>query len=137
MPGIAKPTKLTLRVYQVGFGDCFLLTFHYASSERHILIDFGSTGMPARSRLSMEDIAKDIENECGGKLHAVVATHRHKDHISGFAKELTFLGEDNLSNLPAVENLMTMGKNHYVHYGTSSGLEKVLPGVQIRVLGRD
>lgn len=30
-------------------------------------------------------VARDIEKECQGKLHAVVATHRHKDHISGFA----------------------------------------------------
>ena len=24
-----KPTGLTFRCYSVGFGDCFLLTFHY------------------------------------------------------------------------------------------------------------
>jgi hypothetical protein len=39
-----KPSKLTLRVYNVGFGDCFLLTFHYPARDRHLLIDFGSTG---------------------------------------------------------------------------------------------
>ena len=34
-------------MYQVGFGDCFLLTFHYAKGDdRHILIDFGSTKLP-------------------------------------------------------------------------------------------
>ena len=30
-------------------------------------------------------VARDIQKKCGGKLHAVVATHRHKDHISGFS----------------------------------------------------
>jgi hypothetical protein len=26
----AEPAKVTVRMYNVGFGDCFLLTFHYA-----------------------------------------------------------------------------------------------------------
>jgi glyoxylase-like metal-dependent hydrolase (beta-lactamase superfamily II) len=29
-------------------------------------------------------VANDIAERCGGKLDIVVATHRHKDHISGF-----------------------------------------------------
>jgi hypothetical protein len=45
-----KPSKLTLRVYNVGFGDCFLLTFHYPARDRHVLIDFGSTARPAENR---------------------------------------------------------------------------------------
>ena len=208
------PTKLTLRAYQVGFGDCFLLTFHYPSKDRHVLIDFGSTGVPTGSDPKlMLHVAEDIEKECGGKLDAVVATHRHKDHISGFTTskgkgsgdiiarckpdvviqpwtedpkakpdaedsttvsadvkhftaslqsmhevaaavlvetramqrqnfntkllgQLSFLGDDNLTNLSAIENLMQMGKkNFYVHFGTKSGLESVLPGVKIHVLG--
>jgi hypothetical protein len=82
------PTKLTLRVYQVGFGDCFLLTFHYSAphGDRHILIDFGSNRQPKRAPKDLLDaIADDIAAECQGKLDAVVLTHRHKDHIAGFA----------------------------------------------------
>lgn len=30
-------------------------------------------------------VGADIAERCGGKLHAVVATHRHADHINGFA----------------------------------------------------
>ncbi len=84
----AKPNRVTLRSYDVGFGDCYLLTFHYAAMERHVLIDFGSTRLP-KDKVGtgnyMERVAKRIAEDCGGKLHAVVATHRHKDHISGFA----------------------------------------------------
>lgn len=214
MPKELRPTELTVCAYQVGFGDCFLLTFHYPKTKRHVLIDFGSTGMPGTANANqMELIANDIAKRCDGKLHAVVATHRHKDHISGFAKDgkktspggiiaslhpdvviqpwtehpradpktgvltklkpghksflralqnmhavadavrdeavrrplffgkgaaeqLRFLGEDNLKNSSAVRNLMTMGKRAvYVHYGSKSGLESVLPGVKTRVLG--
>jgi len=214
MPSKRKPDRLTLRSYQVGFGDCFLLTFHYSgNNNRHILVDFGSTSLPKTGPKDlMLRVAKSIKEECEGKLHAVVATHRHRDHISGFAtnkagtasgdiiasckpdvvvqpwtedpkaqpdaktstkvsdkksfvaslqsihevseamlsqintlgptlspnikKQLQFLGEDNLTNKSAVENLQSMGKRHFwVHHGTASGLESVLPGVKTRVLG--
>ncbi|HEY8509219.1 MAG TPA: hypothetical protein VIL32_12720, partial [Steroidobacteraceae bacterium] len=82
------PKKVTIRTYDVGFGDCFLLTFHYPSSERHVLVDFGSMSLPKEKTITrryMEHIAQQIAADCKGKLHAVVATHRHRDHVSGFA----------------------------------------------------
>ncbi len=83
---MAGPRRITVRSYQVGFGDCFLLGFHYARSRRHVLIDFGSTALPKnRLKNHMVRVAESIRKECGGKLHAVVATHRHKDHVSGFS----------------------------------------------------
>ena len=88
MPDPAAPTAVTLFSYQVGFGDCFLLRFHYPDPERdrHVLIDFGTTKLPpAAPKDQMVIVARDIRDKCGGKLDAVVATHRHADHISGFA----------------------------------------------------
>ncbi|MGO9463735.1 MAG: hypothetical protein ACLQIB_06635 [Isosphaeraceae bacterium] len=88
-----RPSGLSVRMYQVGFGDCFLLTFHYARSfDRHVLIDFGSMKLPKKGapKEGLAGVAKAIRDVCktdaypDGKLTAVVATHRHKDHISGF-----------------------------------------------------
>jgi hypothetical protein len=93
------PKKISLRVYPVGFGDCFLLGFHYAGDDnRFVLVDFGSTALTKkrvpRSRAFidyMKKVADDIAERCGrkngkgGQLHAVIATHRHADHINGFA----------------------------------------------------
>lgn len=84
------PTHLNLYTYQVGFGDCFLLQFVYgdaAADKRHVLIDFGTTGTPdADGNALMLKIAQDIRDKCqGSQLDVVVATHRHADHISGFA----------------------------------------------------
>src|SRR3954466_4850699 len=80
------PTRMTLHAYQVGFGDCFLLAFHYKSArDRHVLIDFGSTGLPPTApKKQMTLIAQDIAATCGGTLDAVVLSHRHRDHMSGF-----------------------------------------------------
>jgi hypothetical protein len=81
------PIRATIFSYQVGFGDCFLLRFDYARAKaRHILIDFGSMGLPENApAVSMAAIAQQIATDCGGSLDALVATHRHADHISGFA----------------------------------------------------
>jgi len=213
---VKKPVSVTIRTYAVGFGDCFLLSFQYPGQEKHVLVDFGSTAVPKdapKNQLLL--IAKDIAAVTGGKLHGLVATHRHADHISGFATnakgtapgdiiralkpdvvvqpwtedpkaqqkakkatqtvqsgpaklralaalegmhevaraaeaagkslrevvgeqvagQLSFIGEDNVKNLSAVKNLMGMSKRAYVNAGSKSGLERVLPGVKIHVLG--
>jgi hypothetical protein len=203
-------------MYQVGFGDCFLLTFRYRdpAPSRHVLIDFGTTEAPSGSPTQLLlKIAKDIQATVGGEPFSVVATHRHADHIAGFdpgkkgdgsgaliaalkpryviqpwteqpdltkdatapaalkgmsvrrdtldtlhalaervttvdvprlkrafgetstVKELSFIGEDNLKNLGAVKNLMTMGTNDYVYAGKRTKLASFLPGVNVDVLG--
>ena len=212
------PKSLTIRMYNVGFGDCFLLTFAYSSANRYVLVDFGSTSAPKKGPKNyMQRIADDIKKECGGKLHALVATHRHRDHISGFSTDagtgkviaslnpdhviqpwtedpkakttaltatssiyakgkpdatkltahflasledmhrvagvalqlsanpnvageetraqLQFLGEDNLTNLSAVKNLMAMGKKAKAYYVSAEMKLNILPGVQTTVLG--
>jgi len=218
----AQPKSVEIRSFQVGFGDCFLLSFVYSEKDRrHVLIDFGTTALPRNGKpsLHMPKIAAAIANIVGdkGRLAAVVATHRHADHISGFGtdarsgesgkviralrprlvlqpwtedpnarvdakkataaigtkkgfvaslaamngiagrvqdlananprwmsaavrKELSFLGADNIANKSAVDNLIAMGKQkgvraRYLRYGDKTGLEKLLPGVKVHVLG--
>jgi len=90
-------TGVKLFTYRVGFGDCFLLRFEYDDRPRHVLVDFGSTA-PASTAIGaqLEEIAKDIAVRCEGRLDAIVATHRHRDHVAGFAgkpwKVLSALG---------------------------------------------
>jgi L-ascorbate metabolism protein UlaG (beta-lactamase superfamily) len=220
-----KPSSIEIRAYQVGFGDCFLVTFVYVAGDRRsVLIDFGTTELPAvggrrlQPSKHMPLLANEIQKDCMGSLTAVVATHRHADHISGFAtdgatgksgeiikklnpklvlqpwtedpnaetdakkatrdssrspksftsglqamhdiahdvvaiterppawmsaalrKELSFIGQDNIRNKSAVENLLAMGAARsaravWAHHGSPSGLDPLLPGVKVHVLG--
>jgi hypothetical protein len=84
-----RPTTARIRSYNVGFGDCFLLTFCYRDGEaRNLLIDFGSTKASRYTpKGGLLAIAEQIREDSEGKLDIVVATHRHADHISGFAGE--------------------------------------------------
>jgi hypothetical protein len=224
------PKSVEIRSFQVGFGDCFLVSFVYgAKDKRHVLIDFGTTALPRKGKpsVAMPAVARAIRDVCrdggeDGRLTAVVATHRHADHVSGFGtdaktgrsgevikalrpklvlqpwtedpdakpnaqtataaasaddgearnkgfvaalasmnsladrvrrlagqsgkwsasvrRELGFLGADNIANRSAIENLIAMGKAPgaralYLRYGNASGLEKLLPGVKVHVLG--
>lgn len=88
------PVRLRVRMYQVGFGDCFLLTFEYdgllpdGRQERHILIDFGTTRRP-RGWRSLKTVAEAIRSHTNGEIDVVVVTHRHKDHLSAFGSKDT------------------------------------------------
>ncbi len=88
------PERVGVRAHQVGFGDCFLVSFTYAAaleddrSERHVMIDFGSTRWPKPHKGGYVEIAREIEKRTGGKLDVLVVTHRHKDHIGGFGDEV-------------------------------------------------
>lgn len=89
---MSAPIRVRVRMYQVGFGDCFLVTVEYdgplpdGRSERHILIDYGTSHSPREgmARGRMGDVAKLIEKHTGGELDVLVVTHRHRDHLRGF-----------------------------------------------------
>ena len=82
------PKRFTLRAYRVGFGDCFLLTFHYDAEDRHVLIDFGSMALPKGVKSGyMTRVAEQIKKDCDGKLTVLAASHRHWDHIAGFSPD--------------------------------------------------
>ena len=86
-PAAPPPVLATVRIrmYQVGFGDCFLVSFEYAGQAdpaRHVLIDFGTRQLAAG--LDLPDIAGEIDSHTGGGPDVVVLSHRHQDHMSGF-----------------------------------------------------
>lgn len=70
-------------MFRVGFGDFFLLTVQTAAAGlKHILIDCGvHAGDIGSIQGAVAQMAEDTEKN----LALVIMTHRHADHISGFA----------------------------------------------------
>lgn len=80
--------KITIRMYNVGFGDSFLLTVRQSNGVWRMLVDCGvhTQGIGAHK---IDDIVADIIETVTGadgvpRLDVVVASHRHRDHIIGF-----------------------------------------------------
>jgi len=74
--------KIRIRMYRVGFGDCFLVSVPNGASYEHILVD---CGVHSQGNIgTMKDCIANIAQETGKKLAVVIATHAHQDHISGF-----------------------------------------------------
>ena len=78
-------TKVRVRMYRQGLGDCFLITFYTDTQPIHMLIDCGSVGEQT-TNVSLADVANDIKAETHGRLAMLVATHEHQDHVNGFLR---------------------------------------------------
>lgn len=77
---------VTVRMYRVGgLGDCFLLAFRSKdSSPVYMLIDCGVIIGTPNGANRFRTVAADINLATGGRIHFLVATHEHWDHLSGF-----------------------------------------------------
>lgn len=79
-------SAISVRMYNVGFGDCFLVRIPGAKRELKVLVDCGTI---AASNIAMPDVVatliSDVTDADGvPRIDVVVGTHRHADHVSGF-----------------------------------------------------
>jgi hypothetical protein len=74
-------------MYRQGLGDCFLVSFGESEERKHILIDCGTLGGTTNPANTMSAVVRDIHDQSGGRLSVLIATHEHKDHLSGFISE--------------------------------------------------
>jgi len=79
--------QIHLRMYNVGFGDCFLLRIPTEDGERRMLIDCGYHSQGKGSFSDVELVTQIKDDLANDPLDVVVATHRHQDHISGFGEK--------------------------------------------------
>ena len=73
---------LTVRAYNVLFGDAILVSWEEDDGEHHAWIDFGNFHNDPNA--VFETVYQDIKKVTQGKLDLVVVTHRHLDHLEGF-----------------------------------------------------
>jgi beta-lactamase superfamily II metal-dependent hydrolase len=82
---MAMSKTLRVRMYDVGFGDCFLLSL---PGKRTILVDAGfhsqGKGAFGGNELAAQ-IVEDVKQISGeARIDVVIATHRHQDHVYAF-----------------------------------------------------
>src|SRR5882724_1338859 len=82
---MAMSDKVQIRMYNVGFGDCFLLTL---PGKHTVLVDAGfhSQGKGEFGGNDLVDqILEDVKAIKGeSRIDVVIATHRHQDHVYAF-----------------------------------------------------
>ncbi len=83
----ASGKEVRIRMYNVGFGDAFLVLIPANGKERRVLFDCGSVEAAKNVPMAsiVDRIIDDVTDDDGvPRIDVVVATHRHKDHVSGF-----------------------------------------------------
>lgn len=97
--GSPKKFRVRVRMYRQGLGDCFLITFHRERKEPfQMLIDCGVLARDAKFMTQIVQHIRDTirDGKASGKarLDVVVATHEHKDHLSGFNQARDVFSDD-------------------------------------------
>lgn len=87
---------MTIRMYDVHFGDCFLLE----EQNECLLVDFGSID----SNFNLDAVANNISTQIQGKEFSVLLTHFHEDHMNGLGHLLNILDTTKIAKfyLPSV-----------------------------------
>lgn len=84
-------SSVTVRMYDVGFGDAFLITVKQGDRAWRMLVDCGVHSLgKARPLLDVvraiiSDLTESAPPGTPPTLDVLVATHHHADHITGFA----------------------------------------------------
>lgn len=83
--------SVSIRMYNVGLGDSFLLRFPGEEREHKVLIDCGvhmSGPGPYKMDQVVAQIVEDVTDADGvPRIDVIVMTHRHADHIVGFESQ--------------------------------------------------
>jgi beta-lactamase superfamily II metal-dependent hydrolase len=82
---IAPDKGITVRMYHIGQGDCFLLAFKGESgATKYMVIDCGVYHTYKGCSDNAKKVAKDIKKATKGNIDYLVVTHQHTDHVYGF-----------------------------------------------------
>jgi len=79
-------SDIVVRMYNVGFGDCFLLFVPTDKGIKKVLFDCGTIKAgPSKIGDVVDSVIDDVrDSNHRPRIDVVVMTHRHKDHVSGF-----------------------------------------------------
>jgi len=107
--------SITLRAYNVLFGDALVVSWDEDDGVHHAWIDFGNFHNDPNA--VFEKVYNDVLARTGGKLDLLVITHRHLDHMEGFhSLRKRFKADFTINRLwhahvtPAVDHVFTIAE---------------------------
>jgi beta-lactamase superfamily II metal-dependent hydrolase len=80
---------VTIRMYRIGHGDCFLLAFpgKKPSEPAYVLIDCGyKPGSPKYLSTTPKEVVKNLREATGDAVAVAVITHEHQDHVNAITE---------------------------------------------------
>ena len=130
------PDKLSVKVrmYRQGLGDCFLLLFQRGATTFNLLVDCGIFYLTKNGSNIMKLVARDIKTATGGRLDAVVLTHDHYDHTSGFQLAKDVFKEDDFI-FDQVWVGWTEDENHPKYGAIREHFKGILKGLRVALNG--
>jgi beta-lactamase superfamily II metal-dependent hydrolase len=97
-PGSPTTFRARVRMYRQGLGDCFLITFPQNGTSFHVMIDcgvlVGTAETMTRVVEHVRDTVRDGKPKGKARIDVLVATHEHKDHLSGFNQARDVFNKD-------------------------------------------
>jgi beta-lactamase superfamily II metal-dependent hydrolase len=90
----ARRPRAKVRMYKVGFGDCFLITLpHRNGPNYYMMIDCGVILGTPNAVDRMSRIMANIAETTAGHVDLLAVTHEHWDHVSGFVQAAEAFGK--------------------------------------------
>ena len=83
---MSRATRIRIRTYDAGHGNCFLVRLPDRDRVRTLLVDFGRAVGADVPRATARSITDDISEQCGGQLDVVVVSGEHGSHLSGLLR---------------------------------------------------
>ena len=131
---MADKLSVKVRMYRQGLGDCFLLMFERGATTFNMLVDCGIFYLTKNGAKIMKQVAEDIKIATAGHVDAVVLTHDHYDHTSGFQLAKDVFKEDDF-----VFNEVWVGwtedENHPKYQAIRDHFSSILKGLRLALNG--
>jgi hypothetical protein len=84
-PGLDGNSRVKLRMYRQGLGDCFLIALPRKNGKPYyMMIECGVILGTPDAAAKMQDVLKSIVATTSGHIDLLLVTHEHWDHLSGF-----------------------------------------------------
>ena len=115
---------MRLNIFNMGFGDCFLLQ----EDNKNLLVDFGSDFMNTNQ---LQAVATNIVGLCPQQNLSILLTHFHNDHINGLL-QTSLCQQTNVDTIYIPDIFTQTPSNNSISYVQLSLLSNVFQSIRLK-----